>query len=479
MKMSQVKNRILFCLLLIVAWILISCTAFAVSTLEYGGAAQGNAVLTGPGELTFIITITNVGDEDMPGPVYLYYPDMTETEGFGSPVLAAGESKSWKGTWNVTQQELEDGYVGFIVERTEKDPETGGLTTKMARLKLFITYNAPGIDNSEDHAKEQIYQERRMASEQGFGGDVTVHLELEGKKVIGLVIDTPDETEGIGKRVSETAFTDQFIGKTGPFTFWENGIETISGATVTSTAALKAINSVFEAETGEENGVIIHNDKEVSERIVSAINWIRVIQIEAYKQYSESDWSMPEGAELIEKRQEISGYQQIFDHYEDVQVQRSRQVYDHDEYIVQDNGDGTFTQVSQPVYRTEYYTETEQCAVTRSEPVYDMKYYYTIWRWEPNREVTASGTDHNAAWPEYTLADNERMRMRTEEYRFTVEYTKKQGVTETYRLAKSEWEKINVGDQIFITIERSGAEAYISDEKGKELVSIWKTITDY
>lgn len=117
-----------------------AASAMAAGTLEYKGAAQGNATLSGPGELTFSITVSNAGDEDMPGPVKLYYPDMTPVEEFGSPTLAAGNSKSWEGTWNVTQKELESGFVGFIVERTEVDPETGELTTKMARLKLPITY---------------------------------------------------------------------------------------------------------------------------------------------------------------------------------------------------------------------------------------------------------------------------------------------------------------------------------------------------
>ena len=87
------------------------------------------------------------------------------------------------------------------------------------------------------------------ATEQGFGGDVTVHAVIEDNAVRELSIDTPNETEGLGKRASDTEFTEQFIGKSGPFTFGEDGIEALSGATVTSTAALKAINRII---TGED-----------------------------------------------------------------------------------------------------------------------------------------------------------------------------------------------------------------------------------
>ena len=90
------------------------------------------------------------------------------------------------------------------------------------------------------------------ASEQGFGGEVTVHATVEDNKISELTIDTPNETEGLGKRASDPAFTDQFIGKSGPFTFGEDGIEALSGATVTSNAALKAINRAVGGEASPE-----------------------------------------------------------------------------------------------------------------------------------------------------------------------------------------------------------------------------------
>ena len=81
------------------------------------------------------------------------------------------------------------------------------------------------------------------ASEQGFGGEVTAHVSLDNNEIRELTIDTPNETEGLGKRASDAEFTDQFIGKSGPFTFGENGIEALSGATVTSTAVKNAVNA--------------------------------------------------------------------------------------------------------------------------------------------------------------------------------------------------------------------------------------------
>jgi hypothetical protein len=89
-----------------------------------------------------------------------------------------------------------------------------------------------------------------------------------------------------------------------------------------------------------------------------------------------------------------------------------------------------------------------------------------------NGDVTATGTDHNAAWPVPELAENEREGARTEDYRFTVEHTEKKANPTTYSLAESDWMQINVGDQLFITSKRTGSNPYISDEKGNKLAEI-------
>ena len=85
------------------------------------------------------------------------------------------------------------------------------------------------------------------ASRQGYGGDVTATVSLASDGTIeALTIDTPNETDGLGKRCSEPEFARQFIGKTGPFAYGEDGVEAVSGATITSTAALDALNEIVQ-----------------------------------------------------------------------------------------------------------------------------------------------------------------------------------------------------------------------------------------
>ena len=109
------------------------------------------------------------------------------------------------------------------------------------------------------------------ATEQGFGGDVTVHATIADNALRELTIDTPNETEGLGKRASDAEFTEQFIGKTGPFTFGEDGIEALSGATVTSTAALKAINRAVSGEDAAPAGAESSEGASGGNDILSAI----------------------------------------------------------------------------------------------------------------------------------------------------------------------------------------------------------------
>ena len=137
---------------------------------------------------------------------------------------------------------------------------SGATVTSTAALKA-INKAITGEEAAEEPAAEEPAKEPETAAtdenaitatEQGFGGDVTVHVTLDGDKIQALTIDTPNETAGLGQRASETAFTDQFIGKSGSFTYGEDGIEALTGATITSEAVLKAINSVVPAAEQKE-----------------------------------------------------------------------------------------------------------------------------------------------------------------------------------------------------------------------------------
>ena len=138
--MMNNRRFLLILALGLVLALLFAASAAAGSLLECKGELPGGYNFTGPEEITVSIDVRNAGDEDFPGAVELYYPDLTQVEEFGSPTLAAGSSRNWEGKWKVTQKELEEGVIAFYVRYPVKDEATGELTTKAKKLSFKINY---------------------------------------------------------------------------------------------------------------------------------------------------------------------------------------------------------------------------------------------------------------------------------------------------------------------------------------------------
>ena len=66
----------------------------------------------------------------------------------------------------------------------------------------------------------------------------------ENGAIATLEVDASTQTPEIGQKCAEEAFTSQFIGKSGKVMLG-NGIDAVGGATVTSTAVVRAVNQLF------------------------------------------------------------------------------------------------------------------------------------------------------------------------------------------------------------------------------------------
>ncbi|MDC7247778.1 MAG: FMN-binding protein [Sphaerochaetaceae bacterium] len=88
----------------------------------------------------------------------------------------------------------------------------------------------------------------------GLWGPITIVVGFVDESTLsGVSILSQNETPGLGARIEEPWFTAQFSGKSGPFTFVEEGtasaddeIDSITGATRTSQAFRTIINSVID-----------------------------------------------------------------------------------------------------------------------------------------------------------------------------------------------------------------------------------------
>ncbi|MBE6568367.1 MAG: FMN-binding protein [Ruminococcaceae bacterium] len=83
------------------------------------------------------------------------------------------------------------------------------------------------------------------ASAKGYGGDVlcVVGFDPTGK-IIGISVDAPDETPGLGNNVTKPSFTDQLIGMTKPPVLGED-FDAVTSATYSSRAVEMAVAEAY------------------------------------------------------------------------------------------------------------------------------------------------------------------------------------------------------------------------------------------
>ena len=131
------------------------------------------------------------------------------------------------------------------------DAVSGATITSAAVVDALNSLNTPDIGEiPEEEQKPVVTGEEKSATAQGFIGDVTVKATLDGNTITALTVETPDETPGLGQNCSEEDFTKQFIGKTLPVELGKD-VDAVSGATITSTAVVDALNSLAAAPAEE------------------------------------------------------------------------------------------------------------------------------------------------------------------------------------------------------------------------------------
>ncbi|MGI6617661.1 MAG: FMN-binding protein [Saccharofermentanales bacterium] len=115
---------------------------------------------------------------------------------------------------------------------------------------------AQAVDFTQQHpAVNQVFAAKRgddvtgviiQASSKGYGGSVPVMVGFtENGLIVGVVVDASTETAGLGQRVAESKFTDQFKGLSVNDTL--DGVETISSATISSQSVIASVRTACDA----------------------------------------------------------------------------------------------------------------------------------------------------------------------------------------------------------------------------------------
>lgn len=183
---------------------------------------------------------------------------------------------------------------------------------------------------------------------------------------------------------------------------------------------------------------------------VKSLDWYRCIDIEVEKTFTENDWDMPIGARLLYTNNEVHHYDDVIDHYEDVQVTKYKEEVTGHYYTYEDNGDGTADEIEHDITSLVPYTVIEQQAVYKKVPVYWTKYYYEIDRYVHSRDVETRGSGHTEYWGTVELGAKEREGRRSEKYSLIA--VNKSDKEEKYTADYSLWSSLNSGDVIDVNI---------------------------
>ena len=241
------RKRLFLALVLGIALVLL-CASAALAEKPIKVSMELSATkFSGPKTINVSITVTNVADGDMPGPVTLYYPNGDKVEEFGSPTLSVGASKRWKGEWTVTKSELENGKVTFSVKYYAYDgkPDENGEPTKQAhRIKFSktITYTGadPAISITRTITPPQTAQK---------GQEVSVVYEITNTGEVQVTSVNIKENAAISAKSGTIASIDPGKKETYTFTAVMGTKDLTSAATVTYKAGGKSYKQTVDSAT--------------------------------------------------------------------------------------------------------------------------------------------------------------------------------------------------------------------------------------
>ena len=235
-----------FALALGIALVLLCVSAALADSPIKVSMELSNNKFSAPKTITVNITVTNVGDGDMPGPVTLHYPSGKKVEDFGSPTLSVGSSKRWSGDWTVTQQELEAGKVTFSVRYSAYDGpigEDGEPTLKSHKVnfskKIYYTGAEPEITVNRTIAPTVAQK----------GQEVSVTYEITNSGTVDITSVTIKENSTISTKSGTIEHI--AVGDTGKYTFSTTmaSKDLTSAATISYKAGGKTYTSKVESAT--------------------------------------------------------------------------------------------------------------------------------------------------------------------------------------------------------------------------------------
>lgn len=220
-----------------------------VYAIKQGGNVLGHAVRQtvqgygGPIEVT-----VGFDSQHVIRGIHVGGAEFQETEGLGARAKEPAFTDQFQG--QVTPLELGQQVEAISGATVTSRAVVDAVNQSMDRLAHHIGITAPVPSQSPVGSAQAAQGQTRTANASaiGYGGPVLARVTLDANGAIASVTFGGArflETEGVGSRVRDDAsFAQSFVGKTPPLTLGQD-VDALSGATVSSQAALDAVNEAY------------------------------------------------------------------------------------------------------------------------------------------------------------------------------------------------------------------------------------------
>lgn len=141
--------------------------------------------------------------------------------------------------------------------------KNAALAADAARIELLpeatdgfekIEIDMPGIIEMYKAKNDTGYVISSFAA--GYGGPIKFMTAYDNDgKIVNLKVLEISETPGLGMKVAERPFLDQFIGKTEELS--KNNVDIIAGVTISSNASIEALNIALKAFNEKAKGIVV------------------------------------------------------------------------------------------------------------------------------------------------------------------------------------------------------------------------------
>ncbi|MBQ8094017.1 MAG: FMN-binding protein, partial [Clostridia bacterium] len=179
------------------------------------------------------------------------------------------------------------------------------LASKMAALRTVMpgcTYEEAALGELEDDSElDELFVAKNAdgsvsgyaitASPQGYGGEIPITFGVSNEGYVTQVyVGSLQETAGLGSKVGEAEFKDQFIGIAADDTTLRNDVDMISGASISSGAFLRAAEDALQYSKNVLNITPAAGDKDA---ILAAYNAANGGGEEAVEEVTTTAYSLP------------------------------------------------------------------------------------------------------------------------------------------------------------------------------------------